>query len=116
LIRIAGRADVPGRPLLYETTAFFLEHFGLKNLDELPNSAELRRVYLPTATPPAPAAALQPSPPNEAAPAAVKSESENETATGENENAAEAAQISKTRETKNAEPKTELEKTEIETP
>jgi len=105
LIRIAGRADVPGRPLLYETTAFFLEHFGLKNLDELPNSAELRRVYLPTA----PAAAQQPSPPNESAPAAVKGENENE-------NAAEAAQISETRETKNAEPKTELEKTEIETP
>ena len=52
LVRIAGRAEVPGRPLLYETTQFFLEHFGLKNLDELPNSEELRRRYLPTATPP----------------------------------------------------------------
>jgi len=49
LIRIAGRADVPGRPLLYETTEYFLEHFGLKGVDELPNSAELRRANLPTA-------------------------------------------------------------------
>jgi segregation and condensation protein B len=49
LVRIAGRAEVPGRPLLYETTQFFLEHFGLRNLDELPNSEELRRRYLPTA-------------------------------------------------------------------
>lgn len=38
LIRIAGRAEIPGRPLLYETTQHFLEHFGLKSLDEMPNS------------------------------------------------------------------------------
>lgn len=48
-IKIAGRADVPGRPLLYETTQVFLEHFGLKELDELPNSQELKRINLPTA-------------------------------------------------------------------
>ena len=42
LIKIGGRAEVPGRPLLYETTQFFMEHFGLRNLDELPNAAELR--------------------------------------------------------------------------
>ena len=29
-----------------------MEHFGLKDLDELPNAAELRRIPLPTATPP----------------------------------------------------------------
>lgn len=52
LVRIAGRAEVPGRPLLYETTQFFLDHFGLRNLDELPNAEELRRRYLPTAAPP----------------------------------------------------------------
>ena len=51
LIRISGRADVPGRPLLYETTEVFMQHFGLKSLDELPNVDELRRVKLPTATP-----------------------------------------------------------------
>lgn len=49
LVRIAGRAEVPGRPLLYETTQFFLEHFGLRELDELPNAEELRTRYLPTA-------------------------------------------------------------------
>ena len=49
VIRIAGRAEVPGRPLLYGTTEFFLEHFGLRSLDELPNCAELRRTDLPVA-------------------------------------------------------------------
>jgi segregation and condensation protein B len=49
VIRISGRADVPGRPLLYGTTEFFLEHFGLRSLDDLPNCAELRRVELPVA-------------------------------------------------------------------
>ncbi len=51
LVKIAGRAEVPGRPLLYETTQFFLDHFGLRNLDELPNADELRTRYLPTAAP-----------------------------------------------------------------
>ncbi len=49
LAHITGRAEVPGRPLLYETTAFFLEHFGIKNLEELPNATELKYVELPTA-------------------------------------------------------------------
>lgn len=56
VVRVAGRADVPGRPLIYETTELFLEHFGLKNLEELPNAEELRRVKLPE--PPDPAAAI----------------------------------------------------------
>ena len=49
LLKIAGRAEVPGRPLLYETTQFFLDHFGLRNLDELPNVEELRKRNLPIA-------------------------------------------------------------------
>lgn len=67
LVKIAGRAEVPGRPLLYETTQFFLEHFGLRNLDELPNAEELRTRYLPTAPipkadePPAEAASVEPA-------------------------------------------------------
>jgi segregation and condensation protein B len=48
LVKIAGRAEIPGRPLLYETTEFFLDHFGLRNLDELPNVEELRTRHLPT--------------------------------------------------------------------
>ena len=47
LVKIAGRAEIPGRPLLYETTEFFLDHFGLLNLDELPNVEELRTRHLP---------------------------------------------------------------------
>jgi segregation and condensation protein B len=47
LVKISGRAEIPGRPLLYETTEFFLDHFGLRNLDELPNVEELRTRYLP---------------------------------------------------------------------
>ena len=54
LVKIAGRADVPGRPLLYETTQFFLDHFGLRNLSELPNAEELKKRYLPSAPKPAP--------------------------------------------------------------
>ena len=47
LVKISGRAEIPGRPLLYETTDFFLDHFGLRNLDELPNVEELRTRHLP---------------------------------------------------------------------
>ncbi len=36
LVRIAGRKKAPGRPRVYATTRQFLEHFGLKSLDELP--------------------------------------------------------------------------------
>lgn len=45
LVKIGGRAEVPGRPLLYETTQFFLDHFGLRDLDDLPNADELRKRY-----------------------------------------------------------------------
>jgi segregation and condensation protein B len=58
VIRVAGRADVPGRPLIYETTPYFLEHFGLRDLNDLPNVEELKRVKLPD--PPAPETPLQP--------------------------------------------------------
>lgn len=54
LIRIGGRADLPGRPLLYETTDLFFEHFGIRTIDDLPNSTELRRVKLPDGTESAP--------------------------------------------------------------
>src|SRR5436853_6581712 len=57
LVKISGRAEIPGRPLLYETTEFFLDHFGLRNLDELPNVAELRTRHLPVS--PRPQAATE---------------------------------------------------------
>jgi segregation and condensation protein B len=49
LVRIGGRAELPGRPLLYETTEMFYEHFGIRSIDDLPNATELRRVKLPEA-------------------------------------------------------------------
>ncbi|MBC7981033.1 MAG: SMC-Scp complex subunit ScpB [Armatimonadetes bacterium] len=47
LVRIGGRADLPGRPLLYQTTDLFFEHFGINSIDDLPNATELRRIKLP---------------------------------------------------------------------
>ena len=47
LVGIGGRADLPGKPFLYETSKNFLEHFGIKNVDDLPNASELRQVELP---------------------------------------------------------------------
>lgn len=44
LIEPAGKADVPGRPTMYVTTRAFLEHFGLPDLNHLPDAEELRRV------------------------------------------------------------------------
>jgi len=43
LVKVAGRADVPGHPLLYATTKRFLETFGLMALEDLPRDAELLR-------------------------------------------------------------------------
>jgi len=77
LVKIAGRAEIPGRPLLYETTQHFMEHFGLKTLEDLPNASELRKISLPQAAPPpaeekpaeapAPPSASETSPPAESA-------------------------------------------------
>lgn len=43
LVRISGRADELGRPLMYGTTRRFLQIFGLRHLDELPRAKTLRR-------------------------------------------------------------------------
>jgi segregation and condensation protein B len=43
LIKIIGRSELPGRPLLYGTTQLFLEHFGLKNVRDLPGIEQLCR-------------------------------------------------------------------------
>ena len=37
LIKESGRSDLPGRPILYETTNDFLDYFGLSNIEELPD-------------------------------------------------------------------------------
>ncbi len=44
LIKIVGRKPVPGRPLLYRTTDYFLDCFGLKSISELPRIEELKEV------------------------------------------------------------------------
>jgi segregation and condensation protein B len=73
-IKIAGRAEVPGRPLLYETTQYFMDHFGLRNLDELPNAEELRRIHLPVAAAESPARPTEPKAPDEETVAATAKE------------------------------------------
>jgi segregation and condensation protein B len=40
LVTAVGRKESPGRPVLYGTTSEFLEHFGLKSLEELPGLPE----------------------------------------------------------------------------
>lgn len=43
LVRVEGRADVPGHPLQYGTTRGFLDRFGLMSLADLPRDSELAR-------------------------------------------------------------------------
>ncbi len=42
LIRVLGRKEIPGRPLIYATTKLFLEVFGLKDLKDLPTPKEIQ--------------------------------------------------------------------------
>ena len=41
-IKPSGRKNVPGKPALWVTTELFIEHFGIKNLSDLPNKDELK--------------------------------------------------------------------------
>lgn len=43
LIESKGRADKPGKPMLYGTTDVFMDHFGLKNLSDLPQLRDIPR-------------------------------------------------------------------------
>lgn len=45
-IRLAGRREVPGRPVIYATTPEFLDHFGLASRRDLPGIEELRAAGL----------------------------------------------------------------------
>ena len=45
-VRVAGRREVPGRPVLYATTDAFLSHFGLESRRDLPGIDELRAAGL----------------------------------------------------------------------
>ena len=44
LVRIAGRKEAPGRPIMYATSAEFLEVFGLRDLDSLPDLEEFKEL------------------------------------------------------------------------
>ncbi len=44
LLDVVGRSDSLGRPLIYGTTRFFLEQFGLENIDELPDLREIEEI------------------------------------------------------------------------
>jgi segregation and condensation protein B len=41
LIKILGRKEIPGRPLIYATTRHFLEIFGLRDIKDLPAPKEI---------------------------------------------------------------------------
>jgi segregation and condensation protein B len=86
LVKIAGRAEVPGRPLLYQTTEYFLQHFGLRHTGELPNADELKRIALPMA----PVADVKESQPENAVPAPENSAPEHAPVPDENTGASEA--------------------------
>lgn len=44
LIKVSGRADAPGRPLVYKTTRHFLKHFDINSVDELPKPREIDEI------------------------------------------------------------------------
>lgn len=45
-VRVAGRREVPGRPVIYATTPEFLQHFGLESRRDLPGIDELKAAGL----------------------------------------------------------------------
>lgn len=44
LVEVSGRADSPGKPLLYKTTKHFLKHFGLNSVQDLPKPREIEEI------------------------------------------------------------------------
>ena len=82
-VRVAGRREVPGRPVIYATTADFLAHFGLASRRDLPGIDELRSAGLldpiEDALGEALAAQARPSVPDnqDAAPAETRNEQQN---------------------------------------
>ena len=59
LVKITGRAEVLGRPMLYGTTSEFLKVFGLATTDDLP---QVKGLTMPPMTASAPAAPARPEP------------------------------------------------------
>ncbi len=44
LVKIIGRKRAPGNPLIYRTSEYFLRHFGLNGIDELPSEEEIAKI------------------------------------------------------------------------
>jgi segregation and condensation protein B len=65
LVRVVGRSELPGRPWMFGTTQKFMEHFGLKSLDDLPGTDELRRLEAEQARARAPKAPPPEAPPED---------------------------------------------------
>lgn len=42
LVKEVGKSDLPGRPILYQTTREFLDYFGLSSIEELPEMKEIK--------------------------------------------------------------------------
>ena len=51
LIKIVGRKEMPGKPMLYGTTKEFLEYFGLKSISEMPTLKEFKDDSFPLPEP-----------------------------------------------------------------
>ncbi|MFT5682005.1 MAG: segregation and condensation protein B [Myxococcota bacterium] len=62
LCHVIGRAEVPGRPLIYGTTPGFLSMFGLRDLSDLPTLRDLRALQRDTREGPAAGSAPTPKP------------------------------------------------------
>jgi len=62
LIKILGRKEAPGRPLMYGTTPEFLQQFGLKDLSELPTLKEFAEIDIPEPPEAIPDESAEPSP------------------------------------------------------
>lgn len=62
LVKIVGRAEIIGRPMLYGTTRKFLEVFGLNSLKDLPTIEELKKPEDPPETPPVEPKPADPTP------------------------------------------------------
>ncbi|MBN1142390.1 MAG: SMC-Scp complex subunit ScpB [Deltaproteobacteria bacterium] len=45
MVRLCGKKEAPGRPLLYGTSSFFLETFGLRDLKELPDLRQIQQLF-----------------------------------------------------------------------
>lgn len=80
LVKIAGRAEIPGRPILYGTTKRFLEVFGLNSLRDLPQAENLPKAGAKPAPAGEPAAAEAPAGQAEAPQAATLEAAAAETA------------------------------------